>query len=140
AQASRIINDKMIPLLKADDLDGAVNAGVDGMLAAIDPSAAAALPGAEGEEAPASNMPDLGWIVLIAFGVIILLTILLQSIAWARYGVLCASEGKLAATQDMRRSWLHAFWSSALLNAEMQVAMMALSSGGRSSSGGGGGF
>ncbi len=140
AQSSQIINDKMVPLLRANDLDGAVNAGVDGMLAAIDPQAAQSLPPAERSEEPSGRGPDVGLIVFLAFLAIVGLTILMQAIAWGRYGILCASEGKLAATQDMRRSWLNAFWSSALLNAEIQVAAVALSSGGRGSSGGGGGF
>jgi uncharacterized protein len=61
--ASRIINDRMVPLVRAGDHDGAVNAGVDALIAAIGapPGAQRAL-GGEGARPPA-HLPWWMWIV-----------------------------------------------------------------------------
>lgn len=64
--ASRIINDRMVPRIRAGDADGAVRAGVDALVAAI---------GAPGGARPAAHAPLPAW--ELAGGAILLLLIII---------------------------------------------------------------
>ncbi len=114
AAASQIINDQIVPRMKRGAPDDAVTAGVDGMLAAIDPSFATAEPT---EESAGAATGDEGppWFVLAFVALVILMVvgpIVLSIAASIKYGLLFAREGKDAASRDMRKSWLHGFMGS----------------------------
>jgi uncharacterized protein len=73
AIASRIIRDTIVPRLRSGDMDGAVSAGVDAIITAIEgpPSPE---PGSErGPERPSLSLPQL---VLATLGVLLLLALL----------------------------------------------------------------
>jgi uncharacterized protein len=110
ANASRIIANAIVPKMKAGDTDGAVTAGVNGMLSAIDPTYAeqgAAQP--DDSVAPASPVNPLVFLVITLFVLTVVFFIFMQIYTAIWYGHLIRREGKDAAAADLRKSWLHIF-------------------------------
>jgi len=106
ADASRIINDEITPKMRSGDVDGAISAGVAGMLAAIDPTYKTSSISA----APAESSPDTGpvvlfYVVAFLFGAFIAFIILAQVIGTIRYGYLILREGPSKAQKDMSKWW-----------------------------------
>jgi uncharacterized protein len=89
AAAFRIINDDIVPRMKAGDPNGAVSAGVAAMLTTITPSYTSVTPPPEGGTVELSNSAAI--IVVAVIGVIILfviLSVIVQAIATALFGSL----------------------------------------------------
>jgi uncharacterized protein len=63
AAASRIIRERMVPRIRAGDRDGAVNAGVDAILAAVGAPAGTAPAAGQPAQAPPQHVPLWVWIV-----------------------------------------------------------------------------
>jgi uncharacterized protein len=86
ALASRIINERIVPRIRAGDNDGAVRSGVDALLAAIGAPPGAPLPSGSGvadNQAPAPRIS--GWQLVIGAVVLVLLigfAITHPSLAW----------------------------------------------------------
>jgi uncharacterized protein len=87
AMASRIIREVMAPRLQADDRDGAVVAGVDSVLAAIEGKPWAAPP-------LAATTDDHAWVVYVIFGVIALLLFIKypRAAMWLFWSILTAGR------------------------------------------------
>jgi uncharacterized protein len=133
ATAYRIISDEITPRMRADDVDGAVSAGVAAMLTAITPTYQ---PAVAPTPIPAETLTAKSMVVIAFFILSFLLVVVAivgNIVASVRYGYLVTREGQTAARRAMRGWW---FWSG----------VGAGSSGGFSSSfggfggGGGGGF
>jgi uncharacterized protein len=139
ANASQIIADAIVPKLKAGDTDGAVTAGVNGMLAAIDP--ANAPPNATGDSAQAAtdDAPNpLVVLCIVLFVLALIFFIVMQVVTAIWYGHLIRREGKEAADADLRRSWLRMFMTGG--GAGAGYVGGSFIGGGFSGGGGGGGF
>ncbi len=127
ADAHRIIAGTILPRMRADDVNGAVSAGVAAMLATITPSFA-------GVSAPAQRRPIplqvfMYWLIYA----LVALTIAVRLAADVRYGYLVIREGSAAARQDMRPS---RFWGTNGFLAGL--GFREASSGGGGDSNGGG--
>ncbi|HYL27387.1 MAG TPA: TPM domain-containing protein [Candidatus Nitrosotalea sp.] len=137
ADSHRIIQDVIVPRMRAGKIDDAVSGGVAAILKTITPaySAVSAPPAAsEGNASPAVTAFILG--IFAIFGVVIIfviITIILRVIYAVRYGYLILREGPKKAKSDMKTS---AFWSGAA------GGLISSSSFGGGDSGGdfGGGF
>jgi len=75
AKASRIINEVMVPRLKADDPNGAVSSGVDAVLTAVEGKPFVSEPGVEPTRAPPRAGPSIGRLVF--YGILGLLFLIL---------------------------------------------------------------
>jgi uncharacterized protein len=142
ANASRIIANAIVPKMKAGDTDGAVTAGVNGMLSAIDPAYAtqadAQPDDSAGNVATASPPNPLIFVAIALFILTVLFFIFMQIYTAVLYGHLIRREGKDAADKDLRRSWLHIFMlGGAAAGSGFTGGGF---SGGGFSGGGGGGF
>jgi uncharacterized protein len=137
ANASQIIANAIVPKMKAGDIDGAVTAGVNGMLSAIDPTDAAqgaAQPDdSDGHLATASPSNPLVFLGIVLFVVLLVFFIAMQVYTAIWYGHLIRREGKEAADKDLRKSWLHFFMTGGAAVGTGYVG------GGFSGGGGGGG-
>ncbi len=125
ADSYRIIQNEVLPRMRAGDIDGAVSSGVAAMLTTISPSYKGVAPPPQPEQ---TAIGLNGGIVIVVLSLIVLLVIVLvvmQIIGTLRYGYLVMREGSMAARRDMRRSW---FWGGGGF------------AGGIGSSFGGGGF
>jgi uncharacterized protein len=103
ADSSRIIQNDIVPRMKAGDVDGAVSGGVAAMLKTITPSYAGVTPPPEPTQ---STMGTGISVVVIAitcliFGFIIFM-IVMRVIGGIRYGYLVMREGKTKAKTDMK--------------------------------------
>lgn len=106
ADSHRIIDDDIVPRMKAGDVDGAVSSGVAAMLTAVTPAYKGATPPPAQEEAssPMSTGVVVLMVIIIAGGFLFLIiTIILQVIGSIRYGYLVMREGSVAAKRDMKR-------------------------------------
>ncbi|HTA38233.1 MAG TPA: TPM domain-containing protein [Candidatus Acidoferrales bacterium] len=140
ANANQIINNAIVPKMKAGDTDGAVTAGVDGMLAAIDPSYAKGGAATDDSNAAAKAAPVNPLFVpsIVLFVAVVIFFIFMQIYTAIWYGHLIRREGKEAADKDMRKSWLHIFILSGASAGSGYVGG-GFSGGGFSGGGGGGG-
>jgi uncharacterized protein len=130
ADSHRIVQNVIVPLMRAGNVDGAVSSGVAAMLRTISPAyTAVSAPPTESED----NVSPAGAAVIVAIlgiiGIVILfviVAIVLRIVYAVRYGYLVLREGPKQAKSDMKSS---AFWTGAA------AGMMSSSSFG----GGGGG-
>jgi uncharacterized protein len=140
ANASQIIANAIVPKLRAGDTDGAVTAGVSGMLAAIDPTDAT--PGAktnDSAQAATGDAPNpLVVLCMVLFVLALIFFIAMQVFTAIWYGHLIRREGKVAADADLRRSWLRMFMTGGAGAGAGYVGRGFI--GGGFSGGGGGGF
>ncbi len=143
ANASRIIANAIVPKMKAGDTDGAVSAGVTGMLSAIDPAYATQTSrqsdDSDGHVATASPTNPVVFVAIAAFALIVLFLVFMQIYTAVVYGLLIRREGKDAADKDLRRSWLHIFMLGGATAGSGFVGG-GFSGRGGGFSGGGGGF
>jgi uncharacterized protein len=109
ANASQIIANAIVPKMKAGDTDGAVTAGVNGMLSAIDPDATQANPQPDDSVSSASPVNPLIFLGIALFVLTVVFFIFMQIYTSIWYGHLIRREGKDAAAADLRKSWLHIF-------------------------------
>jgi uncharacterized protein len=141
ANANQIITNAIVPKMKAGDTDGAVTAGVDGMLAAIAPtyaqSGGAPSDEADGHLATASPTNPFVFLGVAIFVLIVVFFIFMQIYTAIWYGHLIRREGKEAAEKDVRKSWLRIFMLS---GATAGSGYVGGGFGGGGYSGGGGGF
>ena len=79
ARASRIINDVMVPRLRANDPNGAVAAGVDAVLAAIEGKPFVAEPSAEAPRGEPRAGPSRGQLVFYGLLALVLLILMLTN-------------------------------------------------------------
>ncbi len=130
ADAHRIIDDDIVPRMKAGDTDGAVSSGVAAMLTTITPSYKGVTPPPEPASSTISSGVAIFLFVVVGlfFAFLIFLTIM-QVVGSIRYGYLVLREGSTRAKADMRRWW---FWGSGGF-----LGGLASSSGGGGFSGGG---
>lgn len=138
ANASQIIANAIVPKMRAGDTDGAVAAGVNGMLSAIDPAygtpASPQPDGSDTTETPINPLFFMG-IALFILTVVFLIFMQIYTAVW--YGHLIRREGKDAADKDLRKSWLHVFLLS---GATAGTGFVGGGFSGGGFSGGGGGF
>ncbi len=104
ADSRRIIDDDIVPKMKANDVDGAVSSGVAAMLTTITPAYTGVTP----PPAPTTSTMSTGVVILmvviivLGFGFLVVV-IVLQVIGSIRYGYLVLREGSVGAKRDMRR-------------------------------------
>jgi uncharacterized protein len=122
AQASRIIADKIVPAMRKGDADTAVRAGVDGMLAVIDPTYAPPSPDASTWKPPETD-DDTGDGIA---GIVIVLLLL---------GLVFAIVLTIVRRGRLHHDWLDGF----LISSAAGPSDAAAASGGFHFSGGGGG-
>jgi len=113
ATANSIIQGTILPKMRGGDTDAAVTGGVDGMIAAIDPSYKTAAPPPAASDASSDDDNAFGMFLFFGFVVLVALwivySIVMSIYARVRYGYLIKREGATAAAADMHRSWLHGF-------------------------------
>jgi uncharacterized protein len=90
AIASRIIREAIVPRMQAGDRDGAIVAGVDALVAAVEGRASPASAGsgeASSDRAPPFDLPSLGWAqkILIGLAVAAFLVLLITHPSLALY-------------------------------------------------------
>ena len=114
ANSHQIIQDDIVPRMRAGDIDGAVSGGVAAMIKTISPSySAVTAPPAKSESAG----PVATGIIIAIFSVFgllmifIVVTIILRMVYDVRYGYLMLREGSKKAKADMKQS---AFWGGAI--------------------------
>jgi uncharacterized protein len=139
ANANQIITNAIVPKMKAGDTDGAVTAGVNGVLSAIDPAYATQAPPQTGDSDVTASAPNpLVVAGIILFVLLLVFFIFMQVYTAIWYGHLIRREGKDAADKDMRKSWLHVFMTGGAAAGTGYIG--GGFSGGGFSGGGGGGF
>jgi uncharacterized protein len=108
ADSSRIIQNDIVPRMKAGDVDGAVSGGIAAMLKTITPSYAGVTPPPEPTQSAAGTGIAVVVIAItcLIFGFIIFM-IVMRVIGSLRYGYLVMREGKTKAKTDMKNFW---FW------------------------------
>lgn len=115
AQSYRIIQDVIVPRVRAGDTDDAVSAGVAAMLNTISPNYKGVTPPPEGVTT-ASPPTMLGRVVVVLLGAVFVLIfaflifmVIMQVVGMLRYGYLVMREGSKRARADMGHHW---FWSA----------------------------
>ncbi|HET6276334.1 MAG TPA: TPM domain-containing protein [Candidatus Cybelea sp.] len=106
ADSHRIIEDDIVPRMKAGDADGAVSSGVAAMLTTVTPAYKGVTPPpAAAEEGSTMNTGvAVLMIIVIALGFgFLAIVIVLQVIGTIRYGYLVMREGSVGAKRDMKR-------------------------------------
>lgn len=106
ADASRIIEQDIVPRMKGGDVDGAISSGVAAMVTTITPSyKGVAAPSPEPEESSGgTGLAIVFGIVMSLIAGIIILLVVMRIVAAIRYGYLVMREGPTKAKADMRRS------------------------------------
>lgn len=142
ADSFRIINDDIVPQMKAGNVDAAVSTGVAAMLKTVSPSyTPSGLPSPAPSESSGSDLSAGIFIivfVLFFFGIFGL--IIASTIAKARYGYLISREGAAAAKRHMGGWWWLAAASSGSGGSSSGGWSFGGGDGGGGFSAGGGGF
>jgi|HubBroStandDraft_4_1064222.scaffolds.fasta_scaffold00006_107 uncharacterized protein len=134
ADSHRIIDDDIVPRMKAGDVDGAVSSGVAAMLTTVTPAYKGVTPPPEQQQSSTMSAGVVILMVIIIGGgfLFLIIVIVLQVIGSIRYGFLVMREGSVAAKRDMKR-W--PLWGGGFVG-----GVVGSSFGGGGGDFGGGGF
>lgn len=103
ADSKRIIDDDIVPRMKAGDADGAVSGGVAAMIKTITPAYAGVTPPPEQSASPAGAGVAIAMVLIVGtILLIVIVTIVVQVLRSARYGYLVMREGPAKAKADMK--------------------------------------
>ncbi|MBV8490085.1 MAG: TPM domain-containing protein [Candidatus Eremiobacteraeota bacterium] len=105
ATAYRIIQDDIVPRMRASDVDGAIEAGVNAMMLAVTPDYAVAAPPSPAPEEENSTATNIGIVIAILIFCFVLILGIIRIVQQIRYGYLVLKEGPVAARRDMGGWW-----------------------------------
>jgi uncharacterized protein len=105
ADSARIISDDIVPRMRANDVDGAVEAGIGAILTTVTPSyAGSPVPTPASSDESDNSSPWIGLIVAIVV-LIVFIIVIVQIVATIRYGYLITREGAAAARKQIPGWW-----------------------------------